>query len=230
MMLKAFVLTSLQLSFHLALSGIAMDLREDQRDHFKLLCAGGDSNSGIDGVQCGTDGELGSNGFLRFMYQLEDRSEISRNKTGLVKIVLEHIGRRDLVEEKIYVYEFQREFLNIMGCYGSLLSSGGGDRSDENQPAMRAAQKLWEYVTGNHDLDAVEHFAQKSTDEMFAMLECYRGRLCWPVAATTVILAAEMICRATKSELEDYLIWTITDRITRFLWPWMSRNGSWVSV
>ena len=228
-MLKTFLGTSLQWSFKLVLSDIAVDLEERQRDHFRLLWPGVDPNFGIYG---GEGGNGDSNGLLRFMCELENRSKISSNKTEMLKIVLRKIGRADLVEEKILVFEFQRELLDLIGFYGSLLLNGGGDGFHENQPAMKAAQKLRKYVTGNHNLDVfMEQFWQQSTDDkMLGMLECYCGDPSWTIVARIVILAAEMVCRATKSELENCLIWKITDKITRFLWPWTSRNGSWVSV
>ena len=225
---SSYMTSPLDFSYRRALYDIASELDTPQQKAFKFFCVGK--------VPASYHEVHGCEGILELITKLEQAGLVSYENVTFMRDVLSAIGRVDLIESKLDVFERERELLFVLMDYG-LMKKQEGDECLTGRRSTRVAKRLMKVAEGRipmmiddllQETDAADASVVKILD-MFIERSGIKENISWASVAMMVVFGAEVIVYASEVECERHLK-EVAHRLAEYLAPWMSENGGWVST
>lgn len=218
----------LYFTYRRALFDIASELDKPQQEAFKFFCVGEVPASYLE--------VHGREGILELITKLEQVGSVSYENVTFMRDVLSAIGRVDLIESKLDGFEWERELLFVLMDYG-LMKKQEGRECLMGRRSTRVAKRLMKVAKGRismmiddllQETDAADASVVKILD-MFIESSGIKENMSWASVAMMVVFGAEVVVYTSEMEYERHLK-EVAHRLAKYLAPWMSENGGWVST
>ena len=225
---SSYMTSPLDFSYRRALFDIASELDKPQQEDFKFFCVGK--------VPASYREVHGREGILGLITKLEQARLVSYEDVTFMRDVLSAIGRDDLIESKLDGFEWERELSFVLMDYG-LMKKQEGDECLMGRRSRRVAKRLMKVAEGRITM-MIDDLLQE-TDvagatvveilDMFIESSGVKENMSWASVAMMVVFGAEVVGHTSEMECERHLK-EVAHMLAKYLAPWMSENGGWVSM